>query len=77
MYSGYLTAQIETDAKSAAWKIALAAWMKAQSQVSNGWLATELQMGAAGAVSRMVGQFNRRSPEAVAAWQRLIAKSEN
>jgi REP element-mobilizing transposase RayT len=74
---GKTTAQTETDPKSATWKIALAAWMKAQSQASNGWLVTELQMGAAGAVSRMVGKFNRGNREADADWQRLTAKSEN
>jgi hypothetical protein len=74
---GKTTAEIATEPKSATRKIALAAWMKSRSQASNGWLATELQMGAAGAVSRMVGKFNRGGPEADPAWQRLIAKSEN
>ena len=74
---GKTTAEIAMEPKSAAWKIALAVWMKARSQASNGWLATELKMGAAGAVSRMVGKFSREGQDADPAWQRLIAKSEN
>jgi putative transposase len=45
--------------KSAAWKIALAAWLKRGSSVPNRWIAEQLHMGAPDGVSRYVGEVNR------------------
>ena len=45
--------------KSAAWKIALAAWLKRGSSVFNRWIAEQLNRGAPNAVGRYVGDVNR------------------
>jgi REP element-mobilizing transposase RayT len=45
--------------KSAAWKVALAAWLKRDTSVSNRWLTEQLRMGAPDAVSRYVGEVVR------------------
>ncbi len=39
------TKDIESERKSAPWKVALAAWMKQHCQVSNRWLCERLHMG--------------------------------
>jgi REP element-mobilizing transposase RayT len=45
--------------KSAPWKVALAAWMKQNSQVTNRWLCEQLHMGTPVAVSHHVGRLRR------------------
>lgn len=46
-------------AKSAAWKVAVAAHLKATTDVSNGWLAERLEMGSGVYVSKHVGLLRR------------------
>jgi putative transposase len=48
-----------TEAKSASWKIALAAWLKRGSSVPNRWITEHLHMGPPDAVSRYVGEALR------------------
>jgi putative transposase len=51
--------------KAAAWKVALAAHLKASSTVSNPWLGQQLNMGAAAGVSRYVAECRKgQRPEA-------------
>jgi putative transposase len=45
-----------TTAKSISWKVALAAWLKTSSSVSNRWIAEQLNMGAPDAVSRYAAE---------------------
>jgi putative transposase len=45
--------------KSAGWKVAVAAHLKATTDVSNGWLAERLEMGSAVYVSKHVGRLRR------------------
>ncbi|HEX2854033.1 MAG TPA: transposase, partial [Opitutaceae bacterium] len=47
---------VSTTPKSAAWKVALAAWLKDSSSVSNRWISEQLHMGAPDAVSRYSGE---------------------
>lgn len=62
-------------AKSAPWKIAIAAHMKERLLCSNAWLAEQLNMGVLYAVSRYTGDMHAgRRPEAEQLWQRLNAK---
>jgi len=50
--------------KSAPWKIAVAVHLKHSTQATNRWLADQLQMGSAVAVSQYVSAFrHQRSPE--------------
>lgn len=48
--------------KSAPWKRAVATHLRATSDVSNGWLAQQLQMGSAAYVSKHIG-LTQRSPD--------------
>lgn len=57
MALGKTLAQATEPPKSAPWKIALAAWVKQHSSVSNGWLGEQLVMGPPDAVSRYVGEL--------------------
>ncbi|MDO8541665.1 MAG: hypothetical protein Q7S40_14605 [Opitutaceae bacterium] len=52
--------------KSAPWKVAVAAHLKATTDVPNGWLAERLKMGSATRVSQVVGAVARQptSPSA-------------
>ena len=45
--------------KSAAWKIALATWLKRGSSAQNRWLSEHLHMGPPDAVSRYVSETKR------------------
>ena len=45
--------------KSAAWKVAVATWLKQRTSVSNRWLGENLQMGGPDAVSRYAGECQR------------------
>jgi len=62
-------------AKSATWKIALAAWMKSISSVPNRWLGEQLYMGPPDAVSRYVGEVKSGLRSEAAKWvERLTTK---
>jgi putative transposase len=61
--------------KSAAAKVAVAAWLKVKLMARNGWLAERLHMGAATGVSRYVGELLRQeSGDAHKLYLRLTAK---
>jgi putative transposase len=53
---GHAPADATQALKSASWKIAVAAWMKSQCNVTNRWLGEQLHMGPPDAVSRYVGE---------------------
>ena len=46
--------------KGAPWKVAVAAWMKQNTEASNGWLAERLAMGSASRVSQVPAVVARR-----------------
>ncbi|MSU66121.1 MAG: transposase [Opitutus sp.] len=72
---GESLARAPDSAKSAPWKIALAAWIKRSSSVSNRWLSEQLAMGAPDGVSRYVGELKRGGrPEATRLIERLTTK---
>ncbi len=50
---------VSGDRKSATWKIAIAAYLKNHTSVSNPWIGKNLNMGAPAAVSRYVGTYLR------------------
>jgi hypothetical protein len=54
---------VQADRKSAGWKVAIAAELKAGTQASSGWIAEQLHMGSAVAVSQCVSQARRPSAE--------------
>jgi REP element-mobilizing transposase RayT len=59
--------------KSAPWKMAVTAWMKARTQASNRWLSSKLHLGATTAVSHNLTVFRRRLQASDPAWQRLTS----
>jgi len=61
--------------KAAAWKVAVAAYMKERLMCSNTWLAQNLHMGVLYGVSRYVGELRSgRRPEAQKLYRHLNAK---
>ena len=52
-------ATAHAEPKSAPWKIAVAAWLKQRSSVSNRWLTEQLGMGAPDAVSRYISECQK------------------
>jgi REP element-mobilizing transposase RayT len=63
--------------KSAPWKVAIAAYLKATTDVSNPWLATQLNMGSPFYVSKHVGRLRHGiNPEAHRLLQRLEVKGK-
>lgn len=67
--------QTVAGAKSAEWKVAVAAMMKERTTASNRWLAEHLEMGSLFSLSRMTTEC-RAGKRAVSAYHRLIAKSK-
>jgi putative transposase len=61
--------------KSADWKLAIAAWMKAGTQASNPWLSENLRLGAPAALSRNLTHFRRDRQSKDPTWKRLISIS--
>jgi len=59
--------------KSAAWKLAVAAWMKQHTQASNPWLSAQLGLGAPAAFSRNLTSFRRNLAAKDKLWQRLTS----
>jgi hypothetical protein len=59
-----VNADLDEGARSAAWKVAVAAFTKERTQASNPWLARRLKIGRAKYVSRLV--MARPQKEAVA-----------
>ena len=62
--------------KSADWKVAVAAWLQVQTDTSNRWAATALNLGEPSAASRNLTAFFRNAPERNQCWRRLKSLSE-
>lgn len=62
--------------KSADWKVAVAAWLKVQTDTSNRWAAVALNLGEPKAASRNLTAFFRNAPERNQWWRRLKSLSE-
>jgi putative transposase len=62
-------------AKSAKWKLAVAAWMKTHTQASNGWLAHRLSLGTPDAFSHNLTYYRRLLQPYDALWHRLSSLS--
>lgn len=60
--------------KSAAWKIAVAGWMKDSSNVTNGWLAERLGMGSGAYVSKHVGLAKAGRHPAAGLWAKRLRR---
>ena len=71
----HTTAEALTERKSAPWKVAVAAHLKATTQVENRWLAAQLHMGSPVAVSHHTGQLRRGRNAAAAAFQAEINRN--
>jgi putative transposase len=65
--------QAASDRKTAAWKMAVAAWMKRRTQVSNGWLSERLALGAPAAFSRNLTAYRRLLQPTDPQWKRLTS----
>ena len=51
------TNDINSDKKSAHWKVMIAHYMRSHTAVTNGWLSKKLNMGASQGVSRYISEF--------------------
>lgn len=66
--------QAAADRKSAAWKVAVAHYLKQRTQASNRWLCDTLHMGTPVGVSQMVGEFRRNGGPAAEHFKILTEK---
>jgi len=57
--------------KSAPWKLALAAWLKARTQATNRWLSVKLNLGVPTSISHNLTRYRRDSQAADPIWKRL------
>lgn len=57
---GKSQADAATERKSAAWKVAIASYLKQKTQATNRWLCEQLHMGTPVSVSQLVGQARRQ-----------------
>jgi REP element-mobilizing transposase RayT len=68
---GHSTADLAGGRKSAEWKLAVAAWIKGSTQVSNRWLSENLHLGVPAALSRNLTSYRRERQSEDPAWKRL------
>ena len=68
---GKTTGEARAEAKSAPWKLAVAAWLKIHSDASNRWVASALHLGVPAAASRNLTTFMRNNPERNPWWKDL------
>jgi len=61
--------------KSAPWKLAVAAWMKARTQVQNRWLSQHLHLGAPAAFSRNLTAYRRAQQAEDNLWKQFTSIS--
>ena len=61
---GRTEAQLREPPKSAQWKVALAAFLKERTPVSNRWLAQRLAFGRAAYASRLISAMLQQKPPA-------------
>ena len=64
------------DMKSTPWKLAVAAFMKSKTQVSNSWLSSQLNMGAPNAMSHNLTDYRKHIRAGDGAWKALTAQYE-
>jgi REP element-mobilizing transposase RayT len=69
------TEEVVHSRKSAEWKLAIAAWLKAGTQVSNRWLSENLHLGVPAALSRNLTHYRRERQSKDPTWKRLISIS--
>ena len=60
--------------KGDAWKVAVAAWMKRETDASNGWLAERLGMGSPTRVSQVVGAVKRQPTSPAAGCRKELSE---
>ena len=72
---GRTEANAISDAKSATWKLAVAAWLKARTQAGNGWLSRRLHLGAPAAFSRNLTHYRRSIQSKDPIWESLASIS--
>jgi len=63
---------INTDLKSAEWKVQIAAVMKKKTSATNVWLSRQLNMGASQGLSRYVSEYRQRGGEKDQTYKQLI-----
>jgi hypothetical protein len=68
-------ADVVNSRKSAEWKLAVAAWMKAHTQASNRWLTENVHLGTPAALSRNLTHYRRHRQAQDPAWERLASTS--
>ena len=66
-------AEAGRERRSATWKLAVAAWMKSRTQVSNGWLSEQLALGKPAAFSRNLTHYRRHLQPADKLWLKLAS----
>ena len=69
-------AERESQIKSSPWRVAVAAWMKKNTSVSNTWLAEHLQMGSPAYLSRLIGDTKYITHEVNGLCSRMNVKCE-
>jgi putative transposase len=67
--------EAKTGRKSAPWKLAIAAWLKLNTQARTRWIAAALALGAPQALSRNLTHYRRSIQPTDLTWQRLISLS--
>ena len=72
--AGKTGAETRTERKSASWKIAIAAYLKRNTQASNRWLSEQLHMGTPVAVSQLVGLLRRQGGPAASLYKEFNEK---
>jgi putative transposase len=72
---GRTTAEARISAKSAAWKLAVAAWLKTHSDASNRWIAAALNLGVPAAARRNISRLLRNDRERNRWWRALKSLS--
>ena len=63
---------VRTAIKSAAWKLAIASWVKSRTHAPNSWLSAQLNLGAPSAFSSNLTRFRKRQQATDKTWARLI-----
>ena len=71
--AGKIASDAKAEPKSAPWKLAVAAWMKACTQVQNSWLSQQLHLGAPAAFSRNLTAYRRTQQVQDNLWKRLTS----
>ena len=73
-YHGKTAAEIQSDKKSASWKVTIAYYMKKHTVWSNAWLSTRLNMGRPQGVSQYVAAFEESKGFKERAYKKMIGR---